>query len=151
MSEQKKKRGAPKGHPAYNTKGEGGAPKKWTEETINKEADALLEWLQKPSSVWFEKFAFERGYAIQRLSEWAKINKRFLEAYTRAKDWQLIKLLEGGLFKKFEPKITKLLLSHCYKMNEQSNVHQTGDPVIQVVHFGGDPKPWKSEEEKDER
>jgi len=148
---KKKKSGAPKGHRPYNENGEGGRPKKWTDEAIEKEAEAFDKWISKPTSIWFEKFAFERGYPAQNLSEWAQKNKRFSEAYKRAKLWQKIKLIEGGLFSKFNSKITTLLLSHEFQINEQSNVHQTGDSTVQIVHFGGNPEPWKNEEVEDER
>ena len=46
----------------------GGRPKKYTQEFIEKEAEAFEKWMQKPNSVWFEDFANQRGYS-PRLSE----------------------------------------------------------------------------------
>ena len=72
---------APKGHKPYNVNGEGGVPKIYTKEFIDKEADELTEWMKKKENMFIEEFAFERGYSYKRLSEWAKENQRFADTY----------------------------------------------------------------------
>ena len=68
---------APKGHEPYNKNGEGGRPKKYTDEFIANEADKFLEWMSDPKSMWYEDFALSRGYDPDLLSLWAKENERF--------------------------------------------------------------------------
>jgi hypothetical protein len=141
---------APKGHEPYNENGEGGRPVKWTPEAIEKEAEALEQWVKQPTSIWFEKFAFEREFPIEYLSRWAQENKRFNQAYTRAKDWQKIRLIEGGLLNKTNPKITTLLLSHAFSVHEQNNIHQTGEVTTKVINYGDNPnpQPWQNPDDK---
>lgn len=94
---------APKGHIPYAgcEKGGdlGGRPEKYTQQRIEQEADAFLEWMNLPESIWYKDFALERGYSAEYLSIWAKSNKRFSQVYKRAKEWQQSKLVKGGLLK----------------------------------------------------
>ena len=80
---------APKGHKPYPGCETGGRPRiKWTDESIEMEADAFWQWLQRPESIWFESFAIERGYPPDFISRWAKINDKFSRVYIFAKGWQ---------------------------------------------------------------
>jgi hypothetical protein len=101
---------AQQGHPAYNTQGEGGRPVKYTPEFIEAEADALEKWMQNPSNIYFKRFAFDRGYSYQRLSEFAEVNQRFSETMTRAREWQEIRLAEGGLTNEFNGNFCKFVM-----------------------------------------
>lgn len=97
---------APKNHKPYNTKGEGGSPKEHTESFIEKEAEALLQWLKSPTNFYFKNFALERGYHPQRMSEFSKKNKRFAEALEIAKATQECRLVGGGLIRASASKIS---------------------------------------------
>ena len=59
-----------------------GRPKTWNPEV---EAAALLEWLEKPSSIIIVEFSTLRGYDSQRCSDWYASCPVFREAYTIAK------------------------------------------------------------------
>src|SRR5271157_6085010 len=113
---------APKGHAPYNKNGEGGRPKRFTDEFIEKEALAFLEWMKKPDSIWYEGFALERGYSPVLLSEWAKDNKRFNEVYKISQSWQKNKLIRGGLLNKFNSSITKLVLANTIGWTDKQQV-----------------------------
>lgn len=76
---------APKGHPPYNKNGEGGRPKIYTEEFIDKEAIALQEWMKDKQNLFIEDFCFERGYHESRITEFAEANERFSLAYSMLK------------------------------------------------------------------
>lgn len=92
--------GAPKGHPPYrNAAGElpGGRPVEWTEERIDAEADALLEWIKNKKNIWLKDFALERDYDASCLSRFAKNNKRFAQAYKKAISNQESLIVKGGL------------------------------------------------------
>lgn len=103
---------APKGHPPYNKNGEGGRPKKYTDDFIEKEADAFEEWMTRKTSLWYEDFAMERGYNPSLLSEWAKKNERFSAVYRNAKSWQQSLLIRGGLSNKFNAGFTKFVMGN---------------------------------------
>jgi hypothetical protein len=107
-----KSMGAPKGHEAYNTEGEGGRPQKYTPEFIEGEADAFEEWLQQPNNLFFKRFAFSRGYHPNRLTEFAEKSKRFSGVYQMARAWQEIRLVEGGLLSEFNAGFCKFVLGN---------------------------------------
>ena len=119
--------GAPKGHPPYNINGEGGAPKKYTDEFIEAEADAIEEWMKKKDSIWFERLAFERGYDSNLISLWSTQNKRFSVTYQRLKEWQKITLAERGLCKKYNFNMVQLLLGHHYGIFPKQQTTISGD------------------------
>lgn len=120
---------APKGHPPYNTEGEGGRPKKYTDEFIEKEAEAFLQWMQDPKSMWYEDFATSRGYSPNQLSIWAKENKRFSCVYEQSQFWQKSLLLRGGLLNKFNASITKLVLANTVGWSDRVESRLSGDAV----------------------
>jgi hypothetical protein len=126
---------APKGHRAYNTSGEGGRPKKYTKEFIEKEADAFEEWMNRKESLWYEDFASQRGYDPDQLSIWAKENKRFSGVYKRAQAWQKSLLIRGGLLSKFNASITKLVLANTCGWTDKQQV--SGDAVNPLTFLLG--------------
>ena len=136
--------GAPAGHPPYNVNGEGGAPKKYTDEFIEKEADAIEEWMKRKDSIWFEEFAFERGFDHRLISEWATKNKRFGEAYERLKRWQKISLIKRGLCKKYQYNLVQLLLGHEYGIFPKAESKISGDAAnpldVMLHHVSGSTK-----------
>jgi hypothetical protein len=111
----------PIGHPPYNTNGEGGRPKKWTDEAIEKEAEAFAEWLSRPDSIWYEGFCVERGYVAEYLSDWAKRNDRFRVVYNYAQTWQKNKLITGGLLSNYNSTITKLVLHNTIGWSDKND------------------------------
>ena len=120
---------APKGHEPYNRQGEGGRPKKYTPEFIEKEAEAFEEWMKRPNSIWYEDFASERGYDPNLLSLWASENERFSGVYTRAQFWQKSLLIRGGLLNKFNSSITKLVLANTIGWTDRVESKVSGDAV----------------------
>jgi hypothetical protein len=114
---------APKGHPPYNVNGEGGRPLKFTQEFIEKEADALEEWSKVPSNMFLSDFCHPRGYLAKKISEFEKDNERFREALIKFKEKQRDSLFKGGLSKKFNYNMCQLILGHAhgvYAKTEQS-------------------------------
>lgn len=118
---------APQGHPPYNVNGEGGRPKKYTTEFIEKEADAFEVWMEKPTSPWFEDFANQRKYDPNLLSIWAKENERFSGVYARAKALQKSLLVKGGLTSKFNPTFTKFVMANTCGWSEKQETKVSGD------------------------
>lgn len=118
---------APTGHEPYNTNGEGGRPKKYTEEFIEAEATAFEAWIKDQKNVYFKRFAITRGYHPQRLSEFAEQNNRFSEAYKLAQAWQEVKLVEGGLSGKFNSSFTKFAMSNLCGWTDRTETKVSGD------------------------
>ena len=111
---------APKGHPAYNVNGEGGRPKKYTEEFINKEAFALEEWMQKKDNVFIEFFAFERGYDEDNIADFERNSERFSRVYKKFKMRQKGMIFEGGLKRKYAHPMCALVLSNNHNVHAKT-------------------------------
>lgn len=125
--------GAPKGHEPYPGCETGGRPKKYTEEFIEKEAEAFDEWIKKPNSPWFEDFANQRGYSPDYLSVWAKENEKFLGVYDRAKALQKSVLVKGGLTNEFNSNFTKFVMYNVCGWSEKSEQKISGDAVNPIA------------------
>lgn len=118
---------APKSHKAYPGCEAGGRPVIYTKEFIEYEAEAFQDWLKNPENIYFKKFALERGYHPQRLSEFAEKNEKFSEAYQIAKAWQEIKLVEGGLLSQFHAGFTKFVLGNVCGWVDKHETKVSGD------------------------
>lgn len=88
--------------PVIQRRPKAGQPEKYTLEWVDKEADILLEWLKKDEGVYIGSFAYERGYAKQRLPEFCQKSVKFSEAMEKAKSWQEAKFLEKGLTREWD-------------------------------------------------
>lgn len=115
---------APKGHPPYrNSKGElpGGRPAYWTDERIEEEADALLEWLEKEESFYFIEFCYIRNLDEQYPSKFAKRNERFKQAYKKARIKQQLIVGKNALAKTFDSGFARWFLQCNYKWKEDTD------------------------------
>ncbi len=121
---------APKGHKPYQGCETGGRPQKYTPEFIEKEADAFLEWMQHPESMWYKDFALERGYDPDQLTIWAEQNEKFSGVYKRSQGWQQSKLIKGGLLNQYNSTITKLVLANtCGWTDKQQLAGDVANPL----------------------
>jgi hypothetical protein len=112
---------APKGHPPYPGCETGGRPKIWTDERIEEEADALVEWLKEKQNFLFMDFIYERGLLEEYPSRFAKKNEKFNQAYRKARIKQQNVIIKNGLFKKFDSGLTKWFLQCNYKWKEETD------------------------------
>ncbi len=116
--------GAPLGN--QFAKGHGkGRPQAYTDQMIEKEAQAFREWMAKEDSIFIKSFAVERGYSPQRLTEFAEKNNVFSEVLELAKSWQECRLINYGLFNKTNSGLTKFVLANHHNYSEKTQV--TGD------------------------
>jgi len=122
---------APVGHEPYNKQGEGGRPEKYTKEYIENEAEEFLKWIKLPKSIYFKRFAINRGYHPNRLSEFAEMNERFSGVYEIAREWQEVRLTEGGLSRELDSSFTKFVMAKVCGWKEEKNVNITsnGTPI----------------------
>ena len=100
--------------------------KKYTEKFIEQERLALEEWMYKEDSLFFEDFAFSRGYSRQRLSEFEKKSEVFSDTITRARTGVIARLKKGGIF----PQKTGMnpgFVRFCLSMNYDESKMQQAD------------------------
>jgi hypothetical protein len=121
---------APQGHEPYLG---AGRPTKYTQEFIEAEAHALEKWMQKPDSIYFKRFAFDRGYSQQRLSEFAEVNPKFSETMTRAREFQEIRLVEGGLKNEFNSNFCKFVMYNACGWVDKQETKVSGDASLSFV------------------
>ncbi len=121
--------GAPKGNKAGAPKGnqnaignKGGAPEKYSVEWIAQEAEAFLEWMKRPDSIFIKSFAVERGYHSNRLVEFAEKSIEFSCVYKISKDWQESRLINYGLFNQTNSGLTKFVLANHHGYTEKQQV-----------------------------
>jgi len=89
-----------------------GRPKKWTQEAIEAEAEALLEWFQDPARFWLKDFAIEREYPSEYFSRFASESEVFSQALKRAKEIQESRLVRMGFSKKVNPAMAVFALKN---------------------------------------
>lgn len=118
---------APKNHKPYPGCENGGRPEKYTKTFIEKEADAFLEWMKHPESIYFKRFAIDRGYHPNRLAEFAEQNEKFSGVYEKAKAWQEVRFVEGGLLSEFNAGFTKFVMGNICGWVEKQETKVSGD------------------------
>lgn len=119
--------GAPRNHKPYPGCENGGRPEKYTKAFIENEADAFLEWIKNPGSIYFKRFAIDRGYHPNRLSEFAEQNEKFSGVYEKVKAWQEVRLVEGGLLSEFNAGFTKFVMGNTCGWVEKQETKVSGD------------------------
>ncbi len=117
----------PKGHAPYKGCETGGAPKIYTEQFINNEADKLLEWLEDKQNIFIEDFCYERGYHDSRVPEFAKVNDKFSYAHSILKMRQRSALFKGGLNRKLAHPMCALILSHFHNIHSKTETTVTNN------------------------
>ena len=114
-----------------------GRPIEWTKEVIDAERLAFEEWLSKPDNIFFQKFALERNYHPQTLSDLATKDKEFSLVLQKAKKIQEFKLVEGAMSGKFKEHFTKFLMTnhHNYVDRSESKVTQEGKVNVSITSY----------------
>jgi len=100
----------------------GGAPEIYSSEWIANEAKVFREWLQRPDALFFTTFATDRGYCIQRLTEFADKSIEFSEVLKYAKDTQHNRLVNCGLKNETNSQITKFVLANHHGYSDRQQV-----------------------------
>jgi hypothetical protein len=120
---------APVGHKHYNTQGEGGRPRRYSIEDVERFADELIVWMKDESHFWFKDFCLERDIDPDFMAEWAKENPRFNEAYKLAKGLQESRIFKGSMMEKFNSGMSKFALMNCHGWADRSESKICGDSV----------------------
>lgn len=116
---------APKGHIPYGISE--GRPPIYTDEWLINEANALVEWTKQPGSIYFKRFAIDRGYSPNRLSEFAKMSHTFSVAYEYVKQWQEVRVSEGAINSEFNPSFSKFFMANVCGWTEKTETKLSGD------------------------
>lgn len=108
----------------------GPSPTKYTNEFIEKEAIAFVEWFSKPENIYFKRFALERGYPPDALADFAKRSEVFRRAYGFAKEWQECKIVEGALFNRLNSNFAKFAMANLSGWSDKQQLSgDTANPL----------------------
>ena len=118
---------SPIGHAPYPGCETGGRPTKYTKEFVDNEAELLEEWMKQPGNIVLNKFATERGYLRQRLTEFCEISEKFSDTFKKAKEWQENLLIENAVTKVFSDGFTKFILINNHGYADKSETKVSGD------------------------
>jgi DNA-packaging protein gp3 len=120
---------ATKGHPPYNINGEGGRPRKYTLDDIERFADELVDWMKNESRFWFKDFCLERGIDPDLMSKWARENDNFNIAYKLAKGLQESRIFKGSMTDTFNAGMAKFALMNNHGWSDKQETKVSGDAV----------------------
>jgi hypothetical protein len=128
---------------AAHAQGKVGAPKKWTDERIEQEADALLEWAKKKDSLVIATFYGMRGISYQRAEEWDHSNEKFAESKRIAKTIIGARREHGALTGKLDASMVKASMANYdpehrrYMLEMKAANTQNTAPKSIVFSFSG--------------
>lgn len=123
----------PKGHPPYPGCETGGRPYIWTDELIEHEAQLLIEWAKKESSLVLGKHYGERGYHYWHAMDWSKRNHMFEEARklaltivgSRREEMAILGAIEDNIVKKnlglYDPEVKEYEIQLRQKDADNTN------------------------------
>lgn len=125
------------GKPSTPCKNPEGRPLKWTDEAIEKEADAFLDWISLPNAIWYKDFALERGYDPDLFNLWKNKNEKFSGVLSMVKAWQESKLFKGALFKKLglNSDMAKFGLARQCGWREDQIIEHKGEVSVNVIMY----------------
>lgn len=83
--------------------------------------------MKHPESIYFKKFAIDRGYHPNRLAEFAEQNEKFSGVYEKAKAWQEVRLVEGGLLSEFHAGFTKFVMGNVCGWIDKQETRVSGN------------------------
>jgi hypothetical protein len=129
---------SPKGHAPYNKNGEGGRPKIYTKEVIEKFADELEIWLEDEENYWFNKFCHQKKIHPKKMSEWAAENERFREVLELARSIQEERVFSGSMINKYNSNMSKMHLTNHHGWCDKSETKISGDaanPLAFAMHM----------------
>lgn len=112
-----------------------GRPRKYTDEFLKAEADALWQWTKKTDAVYVKTFAIERDYSPTRFHEFCLESEYFSTVFDKVKEWQEQKLIHLALFQKTSFPMTKMLLAkfHGFSDPEKQTIIMTADSSLQCL------------------
>ena len=120
---------APKGHKAYPGCETGGRPRKYSTEDIERFANELLVWIKCESHFWIKDFCLEKMIDPKYMSEWAKENEKFKDAYDLSKSFQESRIFKGAMIENFNTGMSKFALVNNHSWADKTEAKISGDAV----------------------
>jgi hypothetical protein len=124
---------APKGHAPYPGCETGGRPKRYSIEDIERFADELTIWIKIEKNFWYKDFCHEKGLHPQFMSEWAKENHKFREAYELAKSIQESKIFKGSMLDNYNVTMSKMALTNWHGWKDKNETRISGDTLNPIA------------------
>lgn len=118
---------APQGHNPYPGCETGGRPRRYSKEDIEQFADEFMIWMKNDSHFWFKDFCLEKGIDPDYMSEWAKENEKFNEAYRLAKALQESRIFKGSMLGELNCSMSKFSLMNNHGWAEKQESKVSGD------------------------
>ena len=113
-----------------------GINQKWTEERINEEADALIEYTETCSLPFIKDFTYDRGYPSSYVADRFSHNERFCNALKRLKDRQEMQIIKGAMTNKLNCTFCIFTLKNIAGWRDVQEQKHTGEMnlVIEQLH-----------------
>jgi hypothetical protein len=140
---EKKKRGAPKGHPPYPGCEKGGAygglawvKLKYTDDDIKMLGEMLIEYMMQPKALWLKGFYLQLGLSRRQFDYIKENYPAFEDYFSRAKEMQETKLVEKSFWKEADGRFAQFILCGFHEdfKPDMAVVEQT-DNVFQVNYY----------------
>lgn len=94
----------------------------------------MLHYAKASRSVPFmTEFASKRGYARQRLTEFAQASEKFSDALKRMKDIQEYKIVIGALAGKLNPTFAIFTLKNVAGWRDRQEIQHGGEMFKQII------------------
>lgn len=134
---KRKRKGTPRPTCLGNTfavGNKGGRPRKWTDEVIAKETNALHEWIENPNNYFFTSFLTARNLHPQQVERFAEMSEEFCEAYARAKLVQEQRLVELAVSRKGDGNFIKFVLQNKAGWKDKNEISgDTQNPLAVIM------------------
>ena len=133
-------------------------PYKWTLERVEQLLNDMIEWMKAPDNLFPKEYLVKRGLypglIADKIRRWERMNEEdrpnlteIYRLYSIVKATSEMKVLKGGLTKKYDPTITKLALSHHHGYGNHLEQGATGSIVFQQNILNAEVNKTKSDVE----
>lgn len=111
-----------------------GIPRQWTPELIDIEEQALIEWMNDPTSYYVLHFAVSRGYNRTTLDLLCKLSESFSATLQQAQAFQEARLIDLAVTKEGDPGFIKFVLSNKHDWKERTELSGSKeDPLASIL------------------
>lgn len=107
----------------------GGRPRLYSDEDIERFAKELLVWMENESHFWLKDFCIERGIDPDFMAEWARENIEFNGAYKLAKAMQESRIFKGAMIDSYNVTMSKFALINNHGWADKTEAKISGDVV----------------------
>jgi hypothetical protein len=121
-----------------------GRPPKYCQELVDKAKDYVSNYKSYSEPIpTVEGLADALDVHVSTVNDWCSKFEDFSAIVGRIAQVQKKRLFSGGLLSKFNPTITKLILSANHQVNEKIVTEEVGNADEIVINFGDSPRKKK--------